>query len=116
MQPPCACILQSVSPTVMEGDGSGISGSVPPGQEGARLSMLSFPGFSLVAAAPHGSWPGTVNPSSCRAAALGPHCSCAWSRHEPGPALVSLSMGWGSTLVSPSTAPGGPHYLQAQGG
>uniref|UniRef100_A0A8C5U4Q8 Uncharacterized protein n=1 Tax=Malurus cyaneus samueli TaxID=2593467 RepID=A0A8C5U4Q8_9PASS len=32
--------------------------------------------FSLVAAAPRGSWPGTVNPGSCGAAALGTHCSC----------------------------------------
>lgn len=44
LQPLCACILQSVSPIVTEGDGPGISGCVPtPGQEGARLAMLNFP-------------------------------------------------------------------------
>lgn len=43
VQPLCACILQTVSPTMMEGDGPGISGYVPLWQEGARLSKLCFP-------------------------------------------------------------------------
>lgn len=65
-----------------------------------------------MAAAPCGFWPGTVNPSSSRAAALGTLCSCAWGRHEPGPTLVSLSMGCGPTLVSLSADPGGPRMCR----
>lgn len=86
MQPLSACILQSVSPTVMEGDGPGISACVHhPGAGGSQAeSMLSFPQHPL-----------------CRdmASWLQPHVAHGWGQ------LIPAAPGL-QPLAPPAAAPG----------